>query len=84
MCVCVYVYIYIYMCMYVYVCVYILFFQLNLFCLFQEDWDFLQLQVALLYNSETSGIPLHMQVENIVLPARIRNQPPLLNSTIAI
>jgi len=28
----------------------------------QEDWDFLQLQVALLYNSETSGIPLHMQV----------------------
>ncbi|CAH1795117.1 unnamed protein product [Owenia fusiformis] len=26
-----------------------------------EDWDFLQLQVALLYNSETSGIPLHMQ-----------------------
>ncbi|XP_071130930.1 DNA-directed RNA polymerase III subunit RPC1-like [Mytilus edulis] len=25
-----------------------------------EDWDFLQLQVALLYNSETSGIPLHM------------------------
>jgi len=30
--------------------------------LFQEDWDFLQLQVALLYNSETSGIPIHMQV----------------------
>ena len=28
----------------------------------QEDWDFLQLQVALLYNSETSGIPLHMMV----------------------
>ncbi|XP_021363401.1 DNA-directed RNA polymerase III subunit RPC1-like isoform X1 [Mizuhopecten yessoensis] len=26
-----------------------------------EDWDYLQLQVALLYNSETSGIPLHMQ-----------------------
>ncbi|XP_064601918.1 DNA-directed RNA polymerase III subunit RPC1-like [Liolophura sinensis] len=26
-----------------------------------EDWDFLQLQVALLYNSETSGIPHHMQ-----------------------
>ncbi|XP_074647199.1 DNA-directed RNA polymerase III subunit RPC1-like [Tubulanus polymorphus] len=26
-----------------------------------EDWDFLQLQVALLYNSETSGIPLNMQ-----------------------
>ncbi|KAK2176857.1 hypothetical protein NP493_625g00001 [Ridgeia piscesae] len=26
-----------------------------------EDWDFLQLQVALLYNSDTSGIPLHMQ-----------------------
>ncbi|KAK3090302.1 hypothetical protein FSP39_010768 [Pinctada imbricata] len=26
-----------------------------------EDWDFLQLQVALLYNSETSGIPIHMQ-----------------------
>jgi len=31
-------------------------------CHCQEDWDFLQLQVALLYNSETSGIPLHMQV----------------------
>ena len=29
---------------------------------FQEDWDFLQLQVALLYNSEMSGIPLHMVV----------------------
>jgi DNA-directed RNA polymerase III subunit RPC1 len=27
-----------------------------------EDWDFLQLQVALLFNSETSGIPLNMQV----------------------
>ena len=27
-----------------------------------EDWDFLQLQVALLYNSETSGIPMHMAV----------------------
>ncbi|XP_013420118.1 DNA-directed RNA polymerase III subunit RPC1 isoform X2 [Lingula anatina] len=26
-----------------------------------EDWDFLQLQVALLYNSETSGIPINMQ-----------------------
>ncbi|KAF6020049.1 POLR3A [Bugula neritina] len=26
-----------------------------------DDWDFLQLQVALLYNSETSGIPLSMQ-----------------------
>ncbi|XP_064623865.1 DNA-directed RNA polymerase III subunit RPC1-like [Lineus longissimus] len=26
-----------------------------------EDWDFLQLQVALLFNSETSGIPLNMQ-----------------------
>lgn len=27
-----------------------------------EDWDFLQLQTALLYNSETSGIPIHMAV----------------------
>lgn len=32
--------------------------------LLQEDWDYLQLQVALLYNSETSGIPLHMQVQS--------------------
>ncbi|CAD5120480.1 DgyrCDS9046 [Dimorphilus gyrociliatus] len=26
-----------------------------------EDWDFLQLQVALLINSETTGVPPHMQ-----------------------
>ncbi|XP_048760931.1 DNA-directed RNA polymerase III subunit RPC1-like [Ostrea edulis] len=30
-----------------------------------EDWDYLQLQVALLYNSETSGIPLHMQPKKV-------------------
>ena len=29
--------------------------------LISEDWDFLQLQVALLYNSQTSGIPASMQ-----------------------
>ena len=28
----------------------------------QVDWEYLQLQVALLYNSETSGIPLSMKV----------------------
>jgi len=27
-----------------------------------EDWDFLQLHCALYMNSETSGIPLNMQV----------------------
>lgn len=27
-----------------------------------EDWDFLQLQCALYINSETSGIPMNMQV----------------------
>ena len=32
-----------------------------IFLYIQEDWAFLQLQVALLYNSETSGIPLNMQ-----------------------
>ena len=34
----------------------------NVNFILQEDWDFLQLQVALLYNSETSGIPINMQV----------------------
>jgi len=30
--------------------------------MFCEDWDFLQLHCALYINSETSGIPLSMQV----------------------
>ncbi|CAG5120413.1 unnamed protein product, partial [Candidula unifasciata] len=29
--------------------------------MYMEDWDYLQLHAALLYNSETSGIPLSMQ-----------------------
>ncbi|GFS26302.1 DNA-directed RNA polymerase subunit [Elysia marginata] len=29
--------------------------------MYMEDWDYVQLHVALLYNSETSGIPLSMQ-----------------------
>lgn len=32
-----------------------------------EDWDFLQLHCALYMNSETSGIPLNMQVCNIYI-----------------
>ena len=35
--------------------------EILIFLYIQEDWAFLQLQVALLYNSETSGIPLNMQ-----------------------
>lgn len=30
--------------------------------LVQEDWDYLQLHVALYVNSELSGIPMSMQV----------------------
>jgi len=30
--------------------------------LIQEDWDFLQLHVALYFNSEVSGVPLSMMV----------------------
>ena len=32
--------------------------------LIQEDWDFLQLHVALYFNSEVSGVPLAMVVSN--------------------
>lgn len=37
--------------------------------LLQEDWDYLQLHVALYINSEMSGIPMSMQV---LEPASIR------------
>lgn len=32
-----------------------------------EDWEFLQLHCALYINSQTSGIPINMQVCNIFL-----------------
>lgn len=34
--------------------------------MFMEDWDYLQLHCALYINSEISGIPPHMQVNNSI------------------
>lgn len=34
--------------------------------MYQEGWDFLQLQTALYINSELSGVPLSMMVCNFV------------------
>lgn len=38
-----------------------------------EDWEFLQLHCALYINSETSGIPMNMQVGLIIRNNFVRN-----------
>lgn len=41
--------------------------------MYQEGWDFLQLQTALYINSELSGVPMNMMVRVFFLFCLIRN-----------
>lgn len=58
--------------------------------LIQEDWDFLQLHVALYFNSEVSGVPLAMIVSILLFIVLLWNRnlivfyfsPPIAKKTI--
>lgn len=41
--------------------------------MYQEGWDFLQLQTALYINSELSGVPMNMMVSGFFFSFKIQN-----------